>query len=57
VNIPLTGTYTVPVGQRGKIVRMKSQVRNIDPPNHSGVLSTRNGCNMTVFLNFKKSPT
>lgn len=51
------GSYNVPTTQRGKIVRVKMQHRNIDPANHSGVLTTRNGVNANLILIFKREPS
>lgn len=51
------GTYTVPSNQRGRIVRVKMQHRNIDPANHSGVLTTRNGVWINLMLTFKREPS
>jgi hypothetical protein len=53
---PILGTYTIPANQRGKIVRVKLQVRNLDPSNHAGDLSTRNGVYWKLNLNFKRTP-
>lgn len=51
------GSYAVPTSQRGKIVRVKMQHRNIDPGAHPGDLSTRNGVWANVQLIFKREPS
>jgi hypothetical protein len=53
---PLLGTYTVPSNQRGTIVRVQLQIRHLDPPNHTGQLSTRRGVYVSLWLNFKRIP-
>ena len=55
--IMFAGNYSIPSNQRGKIVRVKMQHRNIDPANHSGVLTTRNGVTANIMLVFKREPS
>jgi hypothetical protein len=54
--IPFGGSYAVPAAQRGQIVRVKMQHRNIDPSSHTGDLTTRNGVNANLILVFKREP-
>jgi hypothetical protein len=51
---PLLGSYTVPSNQRGTVVRVQLQIRHLDPPNHTGQLSTRRGVYVSLWLNFKR---
>lgn len=56
VNIPVVGTYDVPSGQRGQIVKVKLQAHMLDPSGHDGTLKTRQGVYLALQVNFKRSP-
>jgi hypothetical protein len=51
------GSYAIPTSQRGKVVRVKMQHRNIDPGAHPGNLTTRNGVWANVMITFKREPS
>jgi hypothetical protein len=54
--LPLLGTYPIPSAQRGKVIRVQLQMRMLDPPNHTGDLTTRRGVYVSLWTNFKRLP-